>query len=66
MSARWPKMTHLQEFEQKLSPEGQKWLRNLDYKDRVLMLTQLKNVGEEAFLKYWPEYKQELKELHQF
>jgi hypothetical protein len=64
MTAKWPKMTPLQEVEQKLPAEGQKWLSNLCYSDRVVMLIRLGYVGEGAFLKNWPVYQQELKELH--
>lgn len=56
----------LKEIMHKLPPEAQDWIKGMDRDELGGAETILNNVGEAAFLKYWPEYKKELQDLRIF
>ena len=53
----------IEEVKSKLPSEGQKWLDGMDSGELIDTVGILSRVGEESFLKYWPDYKQQLDKI---
>ncbi len=56
----------LKEIRHKLPQEAQNWLTGMDRGELKCTEVILNNVGEEAFLRQWHQYKQDLQEIRDF